>query len=263
MNKYLLIRNINNVIISIILTTLLCVQTMYGQIVHREITDPFAWTIEIDFDNDGVPEFDITEFGSLISYNDYGEDNAVRVMGDAFDRVNCPVNNQVINAGLSVWLTGGPAYLDGNDFAGNGSILDGSYNYIAVRFNLAGSSDVYYGWIRFYSESLVDLNLTYIDYAYNSVPNEPIVVGEGVASVNTEKLIQVDIYPNPTTSVLNIKGVDNSFNYAIINVLGEEVMSGDLASNSLNLEGLNNGVYFLNIINNTDGIVSSRRFIKR
>ena len=66
-----------------------------------------------------------------------------------------------------------------------------------------------------------------------------------------ENEVVFGIYPNPAESVLNIKANASSFEYQLINSIGQVVMSGVANGNAeLNVSELNNGVYFLKVIAN-------------
>lgn len=66
-----------------------------------------------------------------------------------------------------------------------------------------------------------------------------------------ENEVSFGIYPNPAESVLNISSNATSFEYQMINSVGQVVMSGVANGNvELNVSDLNNGVYFVKIIAN-------------
>jgi hypothetical protein len=54
------------------------------------------------------------------------------------------------------------------------------------------------------------------------------------------------VYPNPSSSFIHIKGLTEISNYSIFNNLGAEVMNGTLLNTSkIDIQNLNNGIYFL------------------
>ncbi|MGV6828749.1 MAG: M4 family metallopeptidase [Flavobacteriales bacterium] len=71
------------------------------------------------------------------------------------------------------------------------------------------------------------------------------------------------IYPNPVASTLNIKMIDTEENltFRIINLLGQTVMRGQINNQTINVNNLNNGIYFLEI-NDGDELMI-KRFIKK
>ena len=57
------------------------------------------------------------------------------------------------------------------------------------------------------------------------------------------------IYPNPATEFLKIASEKQFATYTIYNVLGSEVQKGTLLDNSINIQKLDNGLYFLKVDN--------------
>lgn len=73
-----------------------------------------------------------------------------------------------------------------------------------------------------------------------------------LSSESTIKTNNISIFPNPTNSKLFIKNADNIKTIHIFNINGQLIKKYGKNINELNLNGLNSGVYFLNIlINNT------------
>jgi hypothetical protein len=71
---------------------------------------------------------------------------------------------------------------------------------------------------------------------------------------------RLQIYPNPTSGVLNIQGEDMR-SIEVYNTIGQRIMvqavSGD--ATQISTEGLNSGMYFLRVVA-TDGTVMNRTF---
>lgn len=74
----------------------------------------------------------------------------------------------------------------------------------------------------------------------------------------------INIYPNPTSHILNIQTPSNhSFSKAlIINSLGQVVQSGYINNTQLDVHTLNSGVYFIQFFDNKNQIVGQARFVK-
>jgi len=58
-----------------------------------------------------------------------------------------------------------------------------------------------------------------------------------------------EIYPNPTTDMLNVTAADAK-EFQIVNVLGSIVKSGEVLNNSISISDLENGQYFIQITTN-------------
>ena len=71
---------------------------------------------------------------------------------------------------------------------------------------------------------------------------------------------QIKLYPNPTSSILNIEMKSNLKQATIYNVLGAEVLN--TSTKSINTSNLKSGMYLLKI-EDENGSVSTKRFIKR
>ena len=92
-------------------------------------------------------------------------------------------------------------------------------------------------------------NWTNIDPASTFVNNQ--------AECNALEVIEIDfnnnlnIYPNPTKNEVNIQ-IDRKANYKIYNITGQIMKKGELINgeNNLNFYNLNQGVYFIKIIDN-------------
>ena len=76
-------------------------------------------------------------------------------------------------------------------------------------------------------------------------------------SNNKNAFEDITLYPNPTTGVMTLSGIDmNSLSdIEITNQLGQQVMSiapSKLDANTLDIRNLNKGIYFVQVTNNTD-----------
>ena len=71
--------------------------------------------------------------------------------------------------------------------------------------------------------------------------------------------MQYELFQNPTSRVLNIKGVTSDVSISIYDILGKELISRKTAK-QIDINFLKKGIYFINI---SDGIKTSvRKFIK-
>ena len=82
----------------------------------------------------------------------------------------------------------------------------------------------------------------------------------GVLSVSDFNLESISLYPNPTTSVLNIEMSQNLKLATIYTVLGAKILT--TTSNTINTSNLENGLYLIKI-ENTTGTITTKRFIKK
>jgi len=75
------------------------------------------------------------------------------------------------------------------------------------------------------------------------------------------QLEEVSVFPNPVSDILNINGADLISNYAIYNVVGQLVENGNMISDQLEVASLNDGVYILELSNETGS--RTIKFVKR
>jgi len=81
------------------------------------------------------------------------------------------------------------------------------------------------------------------------------IVSVDFTGVEESQDVNISIYPNPTTGVLNVVTNANNYEYQIVNSVGQIVMSGNAnGKTTVNVSELN-GVYFLRIIADGDVIV--------
>ena len=105
----------------------------------------------------------------------------------------------------------------------------------------------------------------YVVMGVNANPADEATLGKVVIAPSTVGLAEnqettLSIFPNPTTTILNIKNAQNFNSFKILNITGEVVIDGEL-SNQINVESLGTGVYLLELHNNTESQVI--RFIKK
>ncbi|NBG67387.1 T9SS type A sorting domain-containing protein [Acidiluteibacter ferrifornacis] len=74
----------------------------------------------------------------------------------------------------------------------------------------------------------------------------------------------INLYPNPTLTELHIDGIDltKGFQYEIINIDSEKVLSGKLIGKSIYVESLPPSIYIVRIVSENDFFVS-KKFIKK
>lgn len=81
-----------------------------------------------------------------------------------------------------------------------------------------------------------------------------------MASVNTQEAKPLSIYPNPTSDLLFVQGLEKTETVRVINSLGQTVFTGK-SNNSIDVSSLNPGVYFLRLFEDDQQRVF--RFIKK
>jgi hypothetical protein len=96
------------------------------------------------------------------------------------------------------------------------------------------------------NSSLYKYTLTGTNALQNYVPNDNVVLSSNTDFIADNKTFKV--YPNPFTNEINIDNfLNEQSSYTIINTVGQEVMSGKINFNKINLEELKTGIYLLKI----------------
>lgn len=84
---------------------------------------------------------------------------------------------------------------------------------------------------------------------------------------NEEQEIEFSAYPNPATTDFNVQLTTNGadVDLMVYNILGETVMNEKLFDglNNINIEGLNNGVYFYSIARNGKAIETKKLIVRK
>jgi len=86
-------------------------------------------------------------------------------------------------------------------------------------------------------------------------PNiEGLAIEENIPAANT----QMEIYPNPAVSQLNVR-LENNAEISVFNIMGQNVlnMQGVKGVNTINVSDLTSGVYFI-----TAGTVTQKFIVK-
>ena len=93
------------------------------------------------------------------------------------------------------------------------------------------------------------------DYTVNIVS----AAKESVTSRNT--IAEINLYPNPASSVINLTSVSDNATFKVYNLLGQTVINGKLSNGSINVSSINAGNYILEITDKETTTV--KRFIKQ
>ncbi|WP_107038712.1 T9SS type A sorting domain-containing protein [Brumimicrobium mesophilum] len=85
----------------------------------------------------------------------------------------------------------------------------------------------------------------------------------GYVGLNENEIPEVNIYPNPTNSFLNIETDQKNIDYKIYSMQGVLINQGDLHSKQIDVSKLSNGMYVLQL-NAKDGSLNFRKqFLKK
>ena len=197
----------------------------------------------------------ISADGSTLYYSytfDYlaGDDEAYRVYSDGTDYFLAGYVEDTDNNDVDAYI----ALIDvaSGDILGDelyGDIFDDKF----LDFDFASDNGfICIGFSKINADDDSDVYLVKTD-ENGEVPTDVI---------SLSKNSDINIYPNPVVDFINIKtklNFDNNSTYSIKNIAGQEIQSGVL-NNSINVENIENGIYFIEIsINNN---LFTNKFIK-
>jgi len=75
--------------------------------------------------------------------------------------------------------------------------------------------------------------------------------------------LNVNVYPNPTTDIVNIETAETLQNYEVYNVLGQQIQKGNFNGNTqINLHGATAGTYFIKVTT-TQGSTATVKVVKK
>lgn len=101
------------------------------------------------------------------------------------------------------------------------------------------------------------------DYSINITASGAIVNQEIAAGLaETNETARFALYPNPVADELNVSLADNTgYTFRITNTLGQQVSSGELSGNPIDVRTLKTGLYVIELNNGTKRIV--KKFAKK
>ena len=104
----------------------------------------------------------------------------------------------------------------------------------------------------------------YVTAVYDSGESDPTDTEcETLVGIEDNLLADLQIYPNPASSVVNIKSESNILNVMVYNFAGQVVANEQVSANvyTVNVENFNPGVYFFQIDTN-EGRLTERIVIE-
>ncbi|WP_395049458.1 GEVED domain-containing protein, partial [Flavobacterium sp.] len=82
-----------------------------------------------------------------------------------------------------------------------------------------------------------------------------------IANVSAKAITEIKLYPNPTTSILNVSSVSENAIFKVYNMLGQSIMNGKLSNGSIDVSNISSGIYLLEVTDKES--TSVNRFIKQ
>jgi hypothetical protein len=129
--------------------------------------------------------------------------------------------------------------------------------YFILKFKI--DTSFHYGWIR---ASKTPDNLIIKDFAYNLVPDMPMIAGDtNFIPFNIENLSikTTKIFPNPTTGFVTVHCVMQvPMTISLFNIFGEIVLQTETNKNDFDLDftKMKRGIYYINITDTKQSFIS-------
>lgn len=129
-----------------------------------------------------------------------------------------------------------------------GNFSNNNQRFVGLKFSIG--TNTHYGWARVSCPNNAS-SMTIYDYAYNTVPNQPINAGATV-SINESDLanhITVNfINNNINITVIGINNLTNG-KVTVVNLTGQEVLSAPVTNfnNTVAANTLADGIYLINV----------------
>jgi chitodextrinase len=100
-------------------------------------------------------------------------------------------------------------------------------------------------------------------FSYGQVEDYTVNITSAAKESETSRNIvsEIKIYPNPTSTLLNVTSVSENATYRVYNMLGQTVMNGKLSNGSVDVSNINEGHYILEVTDK--GTSTVKRFIKK
>jgi len=167
--------------------------------------------------------------------------------------------------GYAVWI----------DYNGDGDFNDAGEQVLTISATTASSVS---GSITIPSAATIGSTRMRVSMKYNGVPSscETFSFGQvedytvnitsssariASSSASGKAITEIKLYPNPTSSILNVSSVSENATFKISNMLGQSLMKGKVTNNMIDVSNISTGAYIIEI---TDMDKSSViRFVKQ
>lgn len=263
-----------SILMVIICATICCskAQIVIGNVGNGYFTDWSGYTSQmygLDFNNDGNLEFALSEgeaefstTNCMMQWSWSENGNNVWTNGSVaaggWDEVHAITQGTSIGASAN-WEGQGDAYLI--NYYGEVLVPVNQEFYLGFRVKLG--SNVHYGWakVKVTGNSSSGYNAQWMQIAYNSQPNASINAGATGVGIVTYNNINVQIYPNPTTSYLMLSTDMNVEVADIYDINGKLCLRANVSNGRIDVSRLQAGNYFIQVSDGTN--LGVQKFVKK
>jgi hypothetical protein len=82
-----------------------------------------------------------------------------------------------------------------------------------------------------------------------------------IANVSGKSTTEIKLYPNPTSSILNVSSISENTTFKVYNLLGQTILNGRISNNFIDVSNFSAGVYILELTDKDT--TTTNRFIKQ
>ncbi|MFM9943741.1 MAG: T9SS type A sorting domain-containing protein [Bacteroidia bacterium] len=206
-----------------IVTAMMFSASANAQIVYTDIVPDSIFTItslasqtyNLDINGDGTSDFSISAarvsfLGVLSSYVRMSPQGSNAIITTTFNQVKKLVLGDTISSSQAWQDTTGQVLKSYSQYGFDPPTTKGEWNTVVdgyVGLQLTNAGQTYYGWVRMdVTVSLSSASMTIKDYAFNSIPNQPILAGQTTTTgiIENSSASSINLFPNPATNHLTI-----------------------------------------------------------
>ncbi|MBE9490507.1 MAG: T9SS type A sorting domain-containing protein, partial [Bacteroidetes bacterium] len=139
---------------------------------------------------------------------------------------------------------------------GNWSNKDDKY--LGLRFNISGNT--HYGWARL-TVSVAGSTWVIKDYAYNTIPDEPITAGQMTLGIDDNVFSGVKIVAlNKSVALYNLP---QQTDYRLFSLTGQSVLNGKISNTTHVIEAntLSSGIYVIELKDKISNAVIRKKIV--
>lgn len=274
-----------------IVTAMLFSASSNAQIVYTDVNpdtvftctlslgNPCSTMYQLDLNNDGIVDFQLVKFyGTAPRQN---SDSYVSVTPLGSNKFTSSTTNfGTFNLVCASALANGDSIQNNNWYGARLMLEQNLVNGLSFAFTchhwnavtdkylglkLIVGSNTYYGWVRL-DVAQNGTSFTVKDYAYNNIPNQPILAGETIATGINENSFasSIQLFPNPASDHLTINlGTYYKEVQVTITDLSGKIIYTSLATDNqkieVNTQGFAEGIYVVQI--QSAGFVGTKKLV--
>lgn len=229
-------------------------------------TTPCNQSYNLDLNNDGTTDFTLNATRYVSTCAQWYTTREAYISSQSGNGA-CALNmnaNDIVDGNLTFSasnvvlrsITSQPGLAWGNCNSSSGILTNGSGGYLGLQFT--NGNNTYFGWVHLNVSILNQgpgvIFLTVKDYAYNSIPNQPILAGQTVATGVNENSFSssIHLFPNPASNNVTINlGTDTrSVHVSIADITGKIIYfttASETQKLEVNTTDFTKGVYVVQI----------------